>query len=315
VATRMFVDEDLFAAARRTLNKASIPEQFVRIHDSLIDVTDTVENMDFFPGLPSVVRKFMVRVEVTSNDAATLRMLGLPSGTLSAPAAKYRWVPRESAIGLLKHLNLGTQTRASRMRPAWMKRSMNRTLVDPEVKGLLPWTSEAVAEVCAKYRAVDYEKEFGVTLEDLVEELKEGISFLTLRRHDSKLLVARDVVSLLVESPGGLAAVVSEEKPGHGSVSSQELPNALRFADEGCVTAARRAAKVELGMSAAEMTIADAPIREVQVTERLLNMPEVFPWPVGERQPPGRRLRHFVVRGEVPQDSLAAQRLTALREK
>lgn len=318
VATRMRFDEDLFVAARRTLQKANVPEESVWIHDSLIDVTDTVENMDFFPGLPSVVRKFLMRVEVTTTSDQALLDLGLPSGTLTAASSrKYRWVPRDSAIGLLKHCNLGAnQPRASRLRPSWMSRSMNRTIVDPEVQGLLPWTVEAVAEICAKYHVTDYKKEFGVGLEDLVRELGNGSSHLAVRRHGGRLLCTRDVVSLLLESPGGLTAVVAEEhrREGMKPLNTQELPNALRFADEGLAAAARRAAKVELGLSAAELTIAAEAIKEVCVTENMLNTQELFPWPVGERQPPGRRLRHFVVRGEVPKGSPTLARLAPTRE-
>lgn len=303
-ATRLNVDEDLFQARKRLLKKAGIPEKAVRLNDAMLDVTDTVENMDLFPGLGSVVRKFLVRAEVIATDQPTLSKLGIPGGSMTVKGKSstkiFKWCEKERSIGLLKYFSRANAAgrRASRKHKGAAHRSMRRT-VDQNSEVLLPWTKEAVAEICEKHHVKSVQQEFGFPIEHLVAELNDGVSFFSLhRRIPDRLFIVRDVISLFLDDNGAAAVWEDHEDADSSKPKGAELPCELRYADESCLSAARRAAKIELGIHAVDLLIGEAPVEQASTSSDHYKSFDVHDWRDGER-PPGRRLRHFVVHGQV----------------
>mmetsp|Transcript_80784 Transcript_80784/g.168533 ORF Transcript_80784/g.168533 Transcript_80784/m.168533 type:complete len:815 (-) Transcript_80784:50-2494(-) len=305
IATRMKVDEDMVDARKRLLKKAGIPEAAVMMHDNLLDVTDTVENMDLFPGLGSRVRKFLAHCEVATSDPKLLRTLGAPNGTMRVKGSgssikTYKWVSKESCIGLLKYFKRATAAKKRATYLAGRGHASMYWTVDGEAEVMLPWSAKALEELCQKHSIKSIQKDFGFPLNHIVSELNEGYSFLTLAKGSvpSKLIICRDIVSLLLDNAGEAAVIPTA---GHEDADDDEveaaLPCQLRLADESCAATARHVAKKSLGMSASELLLSETELEQVDVTDLQRQKYDVQIWS-DEDRPPNRRIRHFIVHGQ-----------------
>mmetsp|Transcript_41544 Transcript_41544/g.119905 ORF Transcript_41544/g.119905 Transcript_41544/m.119905 type:complete len:289 (-) Transcript_41544:13-879(-) len=243
-----------------------IDARLMRVHASFEKVWDLTENTDAMPGLASVVRKFLVRVEVLPKEAEDLKSLGLPIGEMvhidpQGRRLVYKWVPRESALGLMTHMQRPGASAASRRNsPSRLKQSMEYIVADEAAECVLPWTPAAVMEVCAEYGAADLEAHFGRSLPELAKELSEGLWFFAVREDGRSLLVVRDVVCALVRSDASRDSVLVVRDgavAGGGADRTHRLPFRARMADESCATAVSRAIMAELGLVLSSVELHD----------------------------------------------------------
>lgn len=261
--SRRRAGESVFAAARRMLiEKVEISLDLVRVSERLMSVKDVEEKTDFYRGLPSIVRKFLVKVVVLKKSPEALSAIGLSpenaSGILQRGDITYKWMPRDTAVGLSKPK---TSKRASGGGAAPTAKfcaknpiaklcdsvSQCRFTLEELATPVLPWTERSVLDIFKAHDVPSSHSQFGVSLEELVARLSQGELTLGVRQRDHQLFCVVSNVCLRASALDGFV-IVQKDSTRRGR-SQYALPMIHILPDESVWSAARRVAHSHFGQT------------------------------------------------------------------
>mmetsp|Transcript_10234 Transcript_10234/g.16671 ORF Transcript_10234/g.16671 Transcript_10234/m.16671 type:complete len:666 (+) Transcript_10234:51-2048(+) len=271
--SRRRVDETIFDTAQRQLEeKFKIPPDMALVDESIMDTTEIVEMGEYYRGLVSMLRKFVVRIEVSQVSVEKLTSVASALGAQSGGGGvEYEWLPKDKAMSVLQQ--------AKEKSSSSLNALGSSIAFDALQEPALPWTSKSLGDILKKRHVRSPESHFGIPIDTLVKRLNDGYISLGLRQHDVRLVCVEEVVVLWVECDEGVfverdgfaCASCSQKKKGRrsstaigGAIGKYNLPFAKKFSNEDVMHTARRIAFAYFNASAWVVTVEDHEVEEVE---------------------------------------------------
>lgn len=251
--TRRRAGESIVDAAARTLcEKLDFSPDMARVSERVLNVTDSDEIVDFYPGLPCMVRRFLMRATVAEVQPSNPDKIGVTSGRHQAGNISYEWVPRQHAACFRK-LRRGSSSKSSSQACGTVDKEGNKPesscseALDTLPAPILPWTETSAAQILEAYGIESSNSHFGVSLQELAAMLRKGSVFLAVDQTASRLLCVADTVCLAASAADGRAVVQKHpDMPALGT-EKYSLPFQHKMPDETAWGAARRVAYSHFG--------------------------------------------------------------------
>jgi hypothetical protein len=262
--TARHIEESIFEAARRLLEERfKIPPDMAVISHELMDTIDSAEKGEYFKGLMTMMRKYMIRVTVPQVGVEELSKVAMAAGSQKNAKIEYEWVTMDKSLGIFEQAKVGNQTPYDLGEKASIEE-----LAEP----VLPWTEKHVLDLFKMKNVQAPDLHFGMPVQDLVEKLNDGSLGLGFRHKDAQLICISEKVLLWAECPERGVIVERDRVPqGRGKeaasgIARYSLPFTSKLTNENAFQAGRRIASSYLDATSWVNTVIveEASVEEIK---------------------------------------------------
>lgn len=254
---RMLINECITTCAKRCLReKLQVPDGMLQdLKLDVLSITENLECFDHMPGLPSIVRNYVVQVNVSASSVDDLDKIGAPHGRLEIEGYRYTWLKIKEATNLRKHLKKESSKK--------MKLKKQKVVLDSSAEPVLAWSEAEVLKHLAEagMSREHAESLWNADLKTLVERLRNGQLSLARGEVGRGLLCVEDTVVLYSRSKDDMVLVQSKSNKLSGRAG---LPSTRKFANESAWAASFRMSFLSLGILSPNFRIAEeanAPVK------------------------------------------------------
>jgi len=246
---RLLPGESMLECAQRCLDDklGFATDGVVRVNADILQVRETKETFEeFYPGLPSLIRMFVVEANVVSADRDDLERLGILSKSLNVHGFTYQW----EKIHEIRHVR-------KQLRAKWASLRVPRTSnkLRTSTVPIVPWTEGEVTRLLEEHSIADPVFAFGMKAKELDRALREGKVSLGVVMRDSvtgkahgQLVCVTEQVSMIVAA-NDQVLVCSNSGSSSEDVSTPILPSTKKLSTESIWMVAVRLAQEHFKLS------------------------------------------------------------------